>query len=47
MKAPSSTLQQPDVLRVFQSKGEPKAFYNKISHAHDLDSVSILMMFLS
>ena len=36
MKSPSSTLQQPDVLRVFQSKSETKAFYNKISQVYDL-----------
>jgi ubiquinone/menaquinone biosynthesis C-methylase UbiE len=27
---------QPEVLRVFQSKGETKAFYNKISKVYDL-----------
>jgi demethylmenaquinone methyltransferase/2-methoxy-6-polyprenyl-1,4-benzoquinol methylase len=27
---------QPEVLRVFQSKGETKAFYNKISQVYDL-----------
>lgn len=35
MKATTRTLQQSDVLRVFQSKRETKAFYNKISHVYD------------
>ncbi|MFN7929014.1 MAG: hypothetical protein U0Y68_13910 [Blastocatellia bacterium] len=35
--------QQPDVLRVFQSKQETKAFYDKISRVYDLlaDKVKI------
>ena len=36
MNVAASTGQQADVLRVFQSKGETRAFYNKISRVYDL-----------
>jgi demethylmenaquinone methyltransferase/2-methoxy-6-polyprenyl-1,4-benzoquinol methylase len=36
MKASLYAPQEPDVLRVFQSKSETKAFYNKISPVYDL-----------
>ena len=35
MKSTTHPLQQSDVLRVFQSKRETKAFYNKISRVYD------------
>jgi len=36
MKASTQPPQQPDILRVFQSKRETKAFYNKISYVYDM-----------
>ena len=40
MKASSSEPQEPDVLRVFQSKSETKAFYNKISPVYSYGEVT-------
>jgi len=34
--ATTRTVQEPEIQRVFQSKAETKAFYDKISHVYDL-----------
>ena len=36
MSDPQTTADQPDVLRVLQTKDEIRAFYNKIAHIYDL-----------
>jgi hypothetical protein len=36
MKSISNDLAHPSILRVFQTKDQTRAFYNKISHVYDL-----------
>jgi ubiquinone/menaquinone biosynthesis C-methylase UbiE len=38
MKSPSNNLAHSAILRVFQTKDQTRAFYNKISHVYDLMS---------